>query len=176
MEKCLRKDKTCFAEVVRERNEAKTPNKIAVLQAPRSMKKDREEVLQALEQRSPYSLWRRLCWSRLSSSSPWRIIPEQISTVQDPMLKQGTVWGGRTGREELLCGLTINTIPPSPCAAWGRGRQKSQEVELGGMGFGVKVRLFFWILFGFGIFVCLILCVCVCFLVLLLFLTIFVYF
>lgn len=61
MEKCLRKDKTCFAEVVRERNEAKTPNKIAALQAPRSMKKDREEVLQALEQRSPYSPWRRLC-------------------------------------------------------------------------------------------------------------------
>lgn len=82
------------------------------------------------------------------------------------------------GQSERSCvyGLTTNPIPPSPCTAWGRGRQKSQEAELGGMGFGVKVRLF-WILSGFGVFVLLVLWgFFVCFLVLFLFLTIFVYF
>lgn len=51
MEKPLRKGKTRCVAVVRERNEVNNTNKITALQAPRSMKKEREEVLQALDQR-----------------------------------------------------------------------------------------------------------------------------
>jgi len=51
----LRKGKKCCAPVVRERNEKNVRE--PALQTPRSVKKEREEVLQALEHRFPCSLW-----------------------------------------------------------------------------------------------------------------------
>lgn len=39
---------------------------------PRSVKTEAEEVIQALEQRLPCSLWRRPQWDQLCPCSPWR--------------------------------------------------------------------------------------------------------
>jgi len=61
------------------------------VQTPRPVKKEREEVLQALEQRFPCSPWSRSRYSNLYFCRPWRTTVQQISTLQpveDPILQQ----------------------------------------------------------------------------------------
>lgn len=60
MEMRLRKGKIRCVAVLRERGMRKKKLKITALQAPRSMKKGWEEMLQALEQGLPQSPWKRL--------------------------------------------------------------------------------------------------------------------
>lgn len=145
MEKRLKKGKTCCVAVVRERNEANNTNKITALQAPRSMKKEREEVLQALDQRWLYSPWRRL-----SGCRPWRIISEQISTVQDSMLKQGNSVR-RKGRQR---GAVIWTNP-KPYSSIPLCLEKREVEESGSWAgrngiWGEVIFLdFSWVFFGF---------------------------
>ena len=122
--KLLRRGKIC-CERAFERGEWDYMRERA-LQTPGSVKKEGEEVLQALDQRFSCSLWWRPWWGRLPPCSPWRSTVEQISTWGLWKTPSRSRWMRRGGCDpmgspcwsRLLAGSVDPWTERSPC--WSR--------------------------------------------------------
>lgn len=90
----------------------------ATQQAPRSEEKEREEALQALEQRFPYSPWKDHRGAGISLQLVTRTTPGlswRAAACKESTQEQGKPWGGRS-----WYGLAITPLFPSPCTTYGK--------------------------------------------------------